>query len=95
MTFCVRLLPPARDDLIGVSNFPAEVAPNTALRAADVVDRALKWLEMFPERAPVNGLGGRDLSVPFGQAGYVIRYRIEGGNVILLRIFHSREDRSS
>ncbi|QFU31612.1 hypothetical protein BSP_08055 [Brevundimonas sp. Bb-A] len=33
--------------------------------------------------------------VRFGQAGYVIRYRIEQAEVIVIRIFHTREDRPS
>lgn len=92
MRFRVLLLPSARNDLIRVSNFLADVAPNTALRAADVLDQALQSLGHFPERMPTNRRGGRDFIVPFGQAGYVIRYRIERSTVIVSRIFHTRED---
>ncbi|WP_376751994.1 type II toxin-antitoxin system RelE/ParE family toxin, partial [Brevundimonas nasdae] len=52
MRFRVLLLPSARNDLIRVSNFLADVAPNTALRAADVLDQALQSLGHFPERTP-------------------------------------------
>ena len=93
MKFRVLLLPSARNDLIRVSNFLADVAPNTALRMAEVLDQALRSLETLPERAPTNSNGGRDLFVPFGQAGYVVRYRIEGENIIVVRLFHTREDR--
>lgn len=92
MRFRVLLLPSARNDLIRVSNFLADVAPNTALRTADVLDQALQSLGHFPERTPTNRRGGRDFIVPFGQAGYVIRYRIERSTVIVSRIFHTRED---
>ena len=95
MKYRVRLLPPARSDLIRVSNFLADVAPSTALRAADVLDEALRTLETYPERAPKNLLGGRDMVVRFGQAGYVIRYHVERANVVITRIFHTLEDRSS
>ena len=95
MKYRVRLLPPARSDLIRVSNFLADVAPAAALYAADVLDKALRTLEHFPERTPKNGVGGRDMVVRFGRAGYVIRSRIKRAEVIVSRIFHTREDRSS
>ncbi|WP_293824478.1 type II toxin-antitoxin system RelE/ParE family toxin [uncultured Brevundimonas sp.] len=95
MNYRVRLLPPARSDLIRVSNFLADVSPGAALRAADVLDGALRTLGTFPERAPKNRIGGRDMIVRFGQAGYVIRYRVEGANVVVTRIFHTLEDRSA
>ena len=93
MKYLVRLLPSARNDLIRISDFLAGSAPRAALRAAQVLDQALRSLERFPERAPRNGDGGRDLFVPFGQAGYVVRYRIEDAAVVIIRIFHPREDR--
>ena len=93
MKYRVRLLPPACSDLIRVSNFLADVAPRAALRAADVLDEALRTLELFPERAPKTGAASRELVVPFGQAGYIIRYRIERTDVVVLRIFHTREHR--
>ncbi len=84
----VRLLPPARSDLIRVSNFLADVPPGAALRAADVLDEALRTLRTFPERAPKNRIGGRDMIVRFGQAGYVIRYRVVGADVIVTHLPH-------
>ena len=93
MKYRVRLLPPARSDLIRVSNFLADVAPNAALRAADALDEALRTLELFPQRAAKTGFGTRELVVPFGQAGYIVRYRVERANVVVMRIFHTREDR--
>ena len=36
----------------------------------------------------------RDLVRPFGAGAYVLRYRIDAeGNVFILRVWHSREDR--
>ena len=94
MKYQVRLLPLARSDLIRISDFLGGSAPPAALRAARVLDSALTSLGRFPERTPRSQEGGRDLLVPFGQAGYVIRYRIEGAAVVIVRIFHTREDRS-
>ena len=33
------------------------------------------------------------LHIPFGQNGYVLRYRIDNEKIIILRIWHTREDR--
>lgn len=35
----------------------------------------------------------RELIVPFGSAGYVIRYVVHADEVLILRIFHALEDR--
>ncbi|WP_255367445.1 hypothetical protein [Caulobacter sp. UNC279MFTsu5.1] len=37
--------------------------------------------------------GLRELIVPFGSAGYVLQYDVQPRQVIVLRIFHSLEDR--
>lgn len=38
--------------------------------------------------------GRRELVVPFGVRSYVLRYIIDNdGNVVILRVWHSREDR--
>jgi len=36
----------------------------------------------------------RDLYAPFGQGGYTVRYRIKQQSVIIVRVWHSREERS-
>lgn len=34
----------------------------------------------------------RDLMIPFGSSGYIVRYRYEhGGDIIILRMWHQRE----
>ena len=39
--------------------------------------------------------GHRELALPFSDGAYVVRYRIDGDNVVITRIWHSKEDRSS
>jgi plasmid stabilization system protein ParE len=41
----------------------------------------------------VDGREDRELLVPFGQRGYVIRYRLAGDAIVILRIWHGLEDR--
>ena len=35
-----------------------------------------------------------ELIIPFGQRGYVMRYRVEKNTIIILRVWHARENRS-
>ncbi|MFT5658915.1 MAG: plasmid stabilization system protein ParE [Gammaproteobacteria bacterium] len=36
----------------------------------------------------------RDLYAPFGRGGYTIRYRIKQQRIIIVRVWHSREERA-
>ncbi|MBN8528210.1 MAG: type II toxin-antitoxin system RelE/ParE family toxin [Caulobacterales bacterium] len=40
-----------------------------------------------------SGQGFYRLVVRFGTAGYELRYRLDDGDVIVVRVFHTREDR--
>jgi plasmid stabilization system protein ParE len=35
----------------------------------------------------------RELILPFRAGAYVLRYRIEGETIVILRVWHGREDR--
>jgi len=41
----------------------------------------------------LEGRDDRELFVPFGQRGYVIRYQLDADDIVILRIWHSLEDR--
>ena len=47
----------------------------------------------FSERAPVSADGARTLTIRHGSGGYAIVYRVLDREVIVTRIFHTREDR--
>lgn len=34
-----------------------------------------------------------ELVIPFGQRGYIMRYRIEKNTIVILRVWHARENR--
>lgn len=40
-----------------------------------------------------DGTGRRELILPFGAGAYVLRYKIDGEDVVIIRAWHSREDR--
>lgn len=51
-------------------------------------------LRDLSERArPAAVVGLRELLVPFGRGAYVIQYQVDPDTVVVLRIFHSLEDR--
>jgi plasmid stabilization system protein ParE len=56
---------------------------------------AAESLQEFPEKGrPWNlEINFRELSVRFGARGYVIRYRLFEGQIIIVRVWHSLEDR--
>ncbi|HUL12708.1 MAG TPA: type II toxin-antitoxin system RelE/ParE family toxin [Methylococcaceae bacterium] len=41
----------------------------------------------------LEGRQDRELFVPFGQRGYVMRYRLDGDDIVILKIWHALEDR--
>jgi toxin ParE1/3/4 len=76
--------------------FLLERNPQAAQRAVAAIVRAIDSLDVFPERgrpAPVAGM--RELVVPFGGSGYVVRFAIDAtrDEVVVLRIWHGREAR--
>jgi plasmid stabilization system protein ParE len=69
-------------------------SPSAARRAAEALTKGAALLLDHPglgrrlERRP-----DRELDVPFGKRGYVIRYRLDGDAIVILKIWHSREER--
>jgi len=68
--------------------------PDAAQRAAASFKQAASILLTYP------GIGkrleerqDRELFIPFGQRGYIMRYRLDGDDIVILRIWHGLEDR--
>jgi toxin ParE1/3/4 len=94
VTYEVLVLPEAQRDLLRLSAFLAETAPHSALQANEVISAAILSLAEMPMRGtPGRLVGTRQIIVRFGQAGYMIRYRVEPRRVTVISIFHTREDR--
>ena len=94
MRFSVRLTRAAGYDLIRLAAFLEQHSSEAADRGRHILRAAIDSLAEMPERATlVAETDYRDLIVPFGAAGYAVRYRIEGRAVIIVPIFHTREDR--
>jgi plasmid stabilization system protein ParE len=86
----------AAADLERLRQFLADKDPTAARRAAAMLREAVQSLDAFPDRGrPAAVAGLRELIVPFGRSGYVIRYAHfpERNEVVIIRIWHSREAR--
>ena len=67
-----------------------------AQRAAGVLQAGAKLLREFPRggRPLQDGTGRRELVIPFGDGAYVLRYRMaDDGTIVVLRVWHGRENR--
>jgi len=77
--------------------FLEDKSPSAAARMAKTVLDGVTLLRDFSERGkPLNdGTSRRELYIAFGSGAYVLRYRIDGELVVIIRVWHSREDRSA
>ena len=91
----VRWLPGALDDLKRLQAFIEPHSPVAAARAVAALVEAAGTLSDFPERGrPWDPeMAYRELVVPFGARGYVIRYRLFEDQAIVVRVWHALEER--
>lgn len=87
----------ALDDLERLRDFLVSKNPEAARRAATVLIRATELLEQNPQAGTsvedmFNDGDYRDLFIPFGAYGYLMRYRYERDSVYILHIRHTREE---
>ena len=91
----VRWLNESKDDLDRLYDFIAEHSTDAADRAIRTLIKAGNSLADFPKKGRPSQIeaGFHELSVPFGKRGYVIRYRLLDGDVLIVRVWHALEDR--
>ena len=81
-------------DLQRLYRFLAKANPDAASRAIETIKTSVDRLERFPEAGKPVGLEHpmyRDWIIPFGNAGYIARYRFDGEKVVILLVRHQRE----
>jgi plasmid stabilization system protein ParE len=90
-------LPEALQDVARMYEFLVEKSPEAACKAADRIGYAARQLEQFPELGqPMEDGARRQAFLNFGAGAYVIRYRRDDeANVVIVRVWHSREKRES
>ncbi len=93
----VRLTVEALDDLTRLQAFLIENDPTTAARAVDAIETSFGLLEHSPFSCRKAWPGDRpllrELLIPFGGAGYVALFEIDGpSHVSILAVRHQREE---
>lgn len=81
-------------DLERLRAFLSPKNPAAAKRAGQVIVKSLQILAKEPQAGrPIEDMPEpfREWPIKFGDSGYIARYRIEGEEVIFLRIGHQRE----
>ena len=87
---------PATEDMARLREFIRVHNPDAAQRAAQAIQKAAARLLEHPALGhPVPDLYEfRDLFIPFGGRGYVLRYRLEVPRIVIVRVWHSLEERA-
>lgn len=91
----LRFLPQAHADVERLHDFLSPKNPGAADRVADLLFESARSLKDAPHKGRPLQSGFRELIVPFGEGAYVLRYRVDEENdaVLIVRIWHSREQR--
>ena len=88
----------ARQALLDVQRLYRFLAPrnrDAATRAVSAIRRGVQMLCLQPGLGrPIEGMDEafRDWIIDFGDSGYVVRYRLEPRQVIVLAVRHQRDD---
>lgn len=69
---------------------------DAANRALQAIIQAAKSLGQFPQKGMVieSKFGLRKLPIEFGKYGFVIHYTILDDEVLILKLYHGRQERS-
>lgn len=86
-------LPEAKSDIARLHEFLHEKSPDAAQRMVNTLLQGADQLLSFPEMGtPMNDeLRRRELFLPFGAGAYVLRYKINRDDIIIVHVWHSRK----
>lgn len=89
-------LPQVQADIQRLYDFLLERDSGAAERAIRAIQLGAQRLLEFPRigRRMDDATERRELSVPFGAGAYVLRYRIHEDTIVVIRVWHSREERT-
>ena len=86
--------PVAQRDLIRLRQFIEPHNPKAAKRASEKIRKATRLIRDNPAIGTrIEGREDRELYTSFGKDGYLLRYQIIDRNIVILKIWHTREDR--
>ena len=81
-------------DVVRLRRFIETHNPGAARRAAEALKKGAALLLDHPGLGRrLEGRQDRELNIPFGKRGYVMRYRLDGDNIVILKIWHELESR--
>jgi len=84
----------ARADLVRLRQFIEPQNHSAARQAAEALKKGAALLLEHPGLGRrLEGRLDREFDNPFGKRGYVMRYRLDGDDIVVLKIWHSREER--
>ncbi len=88
-------LPQTQKDIKRLYDFLRDKNPTAANNAIRAIRTGARQLEDYPEAGrPMNdGTGRRELVMTFGAGGYVLRYMLDDQKVVIIRVWHGRENR--
>jgi plasmid stabilization system protein ParE len=90
----LRWTPQSIRDIVRIYDFLSPKSRDAAKRAVKTIRQGLKLLGKFPEMGrPVEELPEefRERVIDFGSGAYVVLYRYDGNEVVILAIRHGRE----
>ena len=93
----IKWLPDALEDFQRLYDFLYSKDTDAAARAASDILQASHILKTSPRIGrPMTESENRELFIAFGAGAYVIRYRLEDKNaVVVIRVWHSKENRTT
>lgn len=81
-------------DLTRLAAFLGSKSRRASIEAVDQIWQGIESLHQFPLRTPIVLQPDiHQLVVRFGRDGYVVRYRVRQAEVVIMRIYHGKEQR--
>jgi plasmid stabilization system protein ParE len=92
----LKWLPEALADVERLHEFVKDIDTQAASQCVETILKGSRLLKatLHLGRPMSDGPGSRELFMQFGAGAYVLRYRLEDTDtVVIVRVWHSREDR--
>ena len=85
----------SEDDIQRLFDFLYEKSPASAARAIESILEKSELLLDFPDIGHLmnDDSRRRELIIPFGASAYVLRYYVVKNQIVIVRVWHSREAR--
>lgn len=91
----LRWLPEARDDIQRLYEYLIDKNAAAAERAIRLIQTGANLLLENPElgKPMDDDTKRRELALPFGASAYILRYRLHENAIVVIRIWHGKEQR--